>query len=206
MGWDGKSWFTKVKTPSHFASSSPSVILTIKLSSSSTRTRDRLKANDRVDPYVALYQCPSPSYIGTITHLRWIGFISPEFVQSVIEIGMYGFFVLYMPPSTYCSSSLLNPFHLLNSASIKTRLNSDTDISGKPFIAITSHAISASPVSYIPQSGGASTSPLEGPVHLPRADGEDTWCLVAACSGSDEEQTVDWSIVESVGQYDTRWG
>ncbi|KAF9240609.1 ribonuclease P 40kDa subunit-domain-containing protein [Melanogaster broomeanus] len=44
----------------------------------------RLKANDRVDPYVAVYEAPSPSRIGNITHVRWRGLMDGGFVQSVI--------------------------------------------------------------------------------------------------------------------------
>lgn len=50
---------------------------------------DRLKANDRVDPYVALYEHPSPSCVGNITRLRWSGLIGPAFLQSVIDIALY---------------------------------------------------------------------------------------------------------------------
>ncbi|KAJ7781979.1 ribonuclease P 40kDa subunit-domain-containing protein [Mycena maculata] len=45
----------------------------------------RLHANDRVDPYVAVYDSPAPSVVGDVTHLRWRGFLSPVFVQSVID-------------------------------------------------------------------------------------------------------------------------
>ncbi|KAJ3876178.1 ribonuclease P 40kDa subunit-domain-containing protein [Lentinula edodes] len=45
----------------------------------------RLKANDRVDPFVAVYQPPSPTRVGGVTHLRWSGFIGPSFVQSLVE-------------------------------------------------------------------------------------------------------------------------
>jgi ribonucleases P/MRP protein subunit RPP40 len=48
----------------------------------------RLFANDRVDPYVSVYECPAPSYVGSITHLRWKGSLGPEFVQSVINAGL----------------------------------------------------------------------------------------------------------------------
>ncbi|KAJ4469178.1 hypothetical protein C8R41DRAFT_925210 [Lentinula lateritia] len=45
----------------------------------------RLNANDRVDPFVAVYQPPSPTRVGTVTHLQWSGFIAPLFVQSLVE-------------------------------------------------------------------------------------------------------------------------
>jgi len=43
----------------------------------------RLHANDRVDPYVAVYTPPEPSHVGTITHIRWRGLLHPSFVQAV---------------------------------------------------------------------------------------------------------------------------
>ncbi|KAJ4475003.1 ribonuclease P 40kDa subunit-domain-containing protein [Lentinula aciculospora] len=45
----------------------------------------RLKANDRVDPFVAVYEPPVPARVGNVTHLKWTGFIGPSFVQSLIE-------------------------------------------------------------------------------------------------------------------------
>ncbi|KAK0467010.1 ribonuclease P 40kDa subunit-domain-containing protein [Desarmillaria tabescens] len=45
----------------------------------------RLQANDRVDPHVSLYESPGPSNVGNITHLRWRGFLGPDFVQSIID-------------------------------------------------------------------------------------------------------------------------
>lgn len=45
----------------------------------------RLQVNDHVDPYVAFYEAPTPNSPGSITHLRWGGFMAPEFVQSVID-------------------------------------------------------------------------------------------------------------------------
>ncbi|KAJ8095342.1 hypothetical protein PM082_010565 [Marasmius tenuissimus] len=45
----------------------------------------RLQANDRVDPFIAVYETPSPNQVGTLTHLKWTGLLSPWFVQSVID-------------------------------------------------------------------------------------------------------------------------
>lgn len=104
-------------------------------------------------------------------------------------------------PECGCFSGHLNDsprehvfFH---SASLKARPAADNG--RKPFFAIASHAISASPVSYVSQTRS------EGPVRLPRATAEDTWCLLATPSSDDPEKT-NWSLVESLGQYDTRWG
>ncbi|KAI0053861.1 hypothetical protein FA95DRAFT_7160 [Auriscalpium vulgare] len=43
----------------------------------------RLQANDRVDPYVAVYANPEPSFIGELTRIRWTGLLSPAFVRAV---------------------------------------------------------------------------------------------------------------------------
>ncbi|KAF7308919.1 hypothetical protein MKEN_01092400 [Mycena kentingensis (nom. inval.)] len=45
----------------------------------------RLLANDRVDPYIAVYAPPEPSSIGDATLLRWTGFLPPAFVQTIID-------------------------------------------------------------------------------------------------------------------------
>lgn len=47
---------------------------------------------------------------------------------------------------------------------------------------------------------------METPVRLPRGDGEDTWCLLAVPEAVDSQTPGTWSLVESLGQYDTRWG
>ncbi|KAF8632915.1 hypothetical protein AX15_001638 [Amanita polypyramis BW_CC] len=44
----------------------------------------RLNLNDRVDPYVALYE-PPPSKPGNLTHIQWQGLLCPAFVQGVID-------------------------------------------------------------------------------------------------------------------------
>ncbi|KAG5654183.1 hypothetical protein H0H81_006565 [Sphagnurus paluster] len=130
----------------------------------------RLNANDRADPYVALYECPEPSHVGSLTHLRWKGFVGPTFLQSIINTVL---------------------------ASLKTL---SPDAAERPFVAITAHACTASPVTYIPPGPRSG----DGPVRLARTDGEDTWCLFAM-PGS-VSQSLDWAMVESLGQYDTRWG
>lgn len=45
----------------------------------------RLQANDRVDPYVAVYSAPAPCTVGEMAHIRWHGFLTPRFVQRVID-------------------------------------------------------------------------------------------------------------------------
>ncbi|KAF9038529.1 hypothetical protein BJ165DRAFT_395325 [Panaeolus papilionaceus] len=45
----------------------------------------RLYANDSVDPYVALYEPPEPSSVGSLTHLRWTGLVSPKLVELIVR-------------------------------------------------------------------------------------------------------------------------
>ncbi|KAG0709433.1 ribonuclease P 40kDa subunit-domain-containing protein [Suillus ampliporus] len=45
----------------------------------------RLKANDRVNPYVAVYEAPAPSYIGDVTRMTWAGFLRPSFIKHAID-------------------------------------------------------------------------------------------------------------------------
>jgi len=45
----------------------------------------RLQANDRVDPYVAVYSVPAPSTVGDVVHVQWHGFLTPQFVQRILD-------------------------------------------------------------------------------------------------------------------------
>ncbi|KIK01456.1 hypothetical protein K443DRAFT_564736 [Laccaria amethystina LaAM-08-1] len=138
----------------------------------------RLSANDRVDPFVALYDPPSPSWIGNVTHLRWRGLLSPSFVQRVLE------------------------------AALNIAGSSNKDASGHPsFFSVTAQGISRCPVSYIPRNPGQGKAlNLPSPARLPRADGEDTWCLLVTIADKGDLSGVQCSMVESLGQWDTRWG
>ncbi|PPQ68410.1 hypothetical protein CVT26_006082 [Gymnopilus dilepis] len=146
----------------------------------------RLRANDRVDPFVALYEPPEPSSIGTVVHLQWRGLLHSSFVQQVIDSVL---------PSLFGINSSL------------------------PFVSITCHALTSSPVSYLPYSytitpTGGLQPPKSVPPKLPRADGEDTWSLILERgSGADtgaghaaDAGPVKWCLAESIGQWDTRWG
>lgn len=75
------------------------------------------------------------------------------------------------------------------------------------FASVTCHALPTSPVSYIPYKMTESgTLRLSGdvPARFPRADGDDTWSLILESGAGDEG--VQWIMVESLGQWDTRWG
>ncbi|KAG1725757.1 ribonuclease P 40kDa subunit-domain-containing protein [Suillus lakei] len=44
----------------------------------------RLKANDRVNPYVAVYEIPAPSFVGDVTRITWAAFLHPTFVKDAL--------------------------------------------------------------------------------------------------------------------------
>ncbi|KAH9066733.1 ribonuclease P 40kDa subunit-domain-containing protein [Lactarius vividus] len=50
----------------------------------------RLQANDRVDPYVAVYCTPTPFTVGDVTHMKWYGFLTPQFVQKIVDTAING--------------------------------------------------------------------------------------------------------------------
>ena len=76
------------------------------------------------------------------------------------------------------------------------------------FVGVTCHALPTSPVSYIPyrmrEDNGSLQVSGNVPARFPRADGEDTWSLILE-SGTGEEG-IQWIMVESLGQWDARWG
>ncbi|PFH50247.1 hypothetical protein AMATHDRAFT_75723 [Amanita thiersii Skay4041] len=138
----------------------------------------RLNFNDRVDPYVALYEQPfSSSKMGNLTHIRWCGLLSPAFVQLVIDTIL----------------TFLNP------------TDSSPNRSSPPsFVSIISHAVTKTPVAYInPRKASDAQA-----VRVPREDGEDTWCFLGLpCVRSEKgENDVNWVLVESADKLDSRWG
>lgn len=42
------------------------------------------------------------------------------------------------------------------------------------------------------------------PARFPRTDSEDTWSLILESEA--QEDGIQWIMVESLGQWDTRWG
>jgi ribonuclease P/MRP protein subunit RPP40 len=74
-------------------------------------------------------------------------------------------------------------------------------------VGVTCNAVPTSPVSYIPYTMGEDGSlRVSGdvPARFPRADSEDNWSLILE-SGAGEEG-IKWIMVESLGQWDARWG
>ncbi|EGN96866.1 hypothetical protein SERLA73DRAFT_57918 [Serpula lacrymans var. lacrymans S7.3] len=149
----------------------------------------RLKANDRVDPYVAVYEPPAPSRIGSATHMSWTGLLHPVFVQTVATI---------------------------NASSSPNAAQDSTE--QQMFVSVMSHAYPWSPVSYIAPSaleaGAKSSVSGEAPLRACRIDAEDTTCLLfippvhdgMTTDEDSSESECCWMKVESVGQWDTRWG
>lgn len=124
----------------------------------------RLHANDPVNPFVAVYEPPTPSRVGDVTHLSWRGLLTPTFVQSIVD--------------SVCST-------------LEAQHGDSTSA------AVTIHGIPTSPVGYLPTSGGSV------PARLPRESGEDTTTLLI---GRDPSSKLGYTVVESIGQWDTRWG
>lgn len=49
----------------------------------------RLQANDRVDPYVAVYSTPTPYTVGDVAHMKWYGLLTPQFVQKIVDTAVH---------------------------------------------------------------------------------------------------------------------
>jgi len=74
------------------------------------------------------------------------------------------------------------------------------------FVGVTCHALPTSPVSYIPYTMSENGSLLvsgDVPARFPRGDSEDTWSLILESGAEDD---IQWIMVESLGQWDARWG
>lgn len=82
----------------------------------------RIHANDRPDPYVAVYEPPQPSTVGSVSHVAWTGFLAPSFVQSLIQ---------------------------QVSVRLQSSMEVDEQTQTPKFAFITVHSVSTSPVSYL---------------------------------------------------------
>ena len=128
--------------------------------------------------------------------------------------------------SPYTSSHILlvDPCFFIPSVNTtRSSLQSPSNAS-VPFVGVTAHAITSSPVSYIPHtlSEASISTPIPSgrvPMKVPRQDGEDTWSLLLERSGAAaDDARIDlnddpmdstparWCLAESLGQWDTRWG
>ncbi|KAF9266987.1 hypothetical protein L218DRAFT_921838 [Marasmius fiardii PR-910] len=136
----------------------------------------RLQANDRVDPFIAVYEPPSRSRIGSLTHVKWTGLLSPSFVQSVIDFVMTH---IHSP-----STSSPDPH----------------------WLSVVGHACTWSPICYIPPSlldspGGA---PIRDPSR--GEEDTWCLVVTLDPTSTSEEGKERWLLAESVGKHDQRWG
>ncbi|KAF5351371.1 hypothetical protein D9758_008056 [Tetrapyrgos nigripes] len=126
----------------------------------------RLKADNVQD---SSYEAPSPSVVGSVTHLKWTGFLECSFVQSVID-------TLVQNLSASCGAGE-NP---------------------SSFASITGHTCSWSPISYLPpnlQDVSQDLNNLRLPMRDPTLDTEDTWQLVL--TGEPITQSIDSTSSDS---------
>lgn len=140
----------------------------------------RVSANDRCDPYIAVYTPPEPSRLGDITAIRWNGFIPSSFVQKVLESISYVSWTMLSSDSQVAHTICRSP-----------------NLPSPSFVAVTAQCIGTSPVSYLPAD--PSKAP---PLRAPRPEAEDTWSLLYV----KEDAGSAWVLAESVGQWDKRWG
>uniref|UniRef100_A0A0W0FZQ8 Hydroxymethylglutaryl-CoA synthase n=1 Tax=Moniliophthora roreri TaxID=221103 RepID=A0A0W0FZQ8_MONRR len=134
-------------------------------------------ANDRVDPFVAVYDAPTPNVVGTVTHLRWSGFLPPSFVQAVIDCVTKHFQSSSQPQfvSITAHSCTWSPVcyipHSLSSTAEATPIRDPTRNSEDTWCLI------------ITEKDVGSTSTVQG--------------ATRGCS---------WMLAESIGKHDARWG
>ncbi|KAF8553580.1 hypothetical protein OG21DRAFT_1510027 [Imleria badia] len=115
----------------------------------------RLHANDRVDPYVAVYEAPSPASIDDVTYMRWNGLMDDTFVRSVID------------------------------TAVSTVSTAPSSRDNSPFISITLHSNLGTPVSYLPDSPTKEPPPrVPGPeaedtvcLVLSKSSDKSTWAM-----------------------------
>jgi len=137
----------------------------------------RLYVNDRVDPYVCVYEPPTPSRIQNVTHLRWRGLLCPNFVQEVLD--------------TIISSMK------------HTTTSTHPSFVGITCNALPISPVSYIP--YTMSENGSLRVSGDVPARFPRGDSEDTWSLILE-SGAGEEGSIQWIMGESLGTWDARWG
>ncbi|KAG7093725.1 hypothetical protein E1B28_007377 [Marasmius oreades] len=137
----------------------------------------RLQANDRVDPFVAVYEAPSPNTIGALTHFKWTGLLSPAFVQSVIDC-------------------VMKQLHSQASGSRDPQ-----------FVSIVGHACTWSPVCYIPPSllDSPECTPIRDP-SKDEEDTWCLVVTSGSSARQRREEPGCWLLAESAGKHDKRWG
>ena len=121
----------------------------------------RLQANDRVDPYVAVYSPPAPFTVGDMVHMRWHGFLTPQFVQGIVDTATYVGSLSSMIEAQPSHRTLL-PRGRAARPSV-------------PLIGLTIHGSTGVPILTLPR--------------VPRLEGEDTACIILAHEDTDDAVT-----------------
>ncbi|KZT07302.1 uncharacterized protein LAESUDRAFT_812290, partial [Laetiporus sulphureus 93-53] len=144
----------------------------------------RLRINDKVDPYLAVYIPPTSSRVGSVSHIRWTGLLSPAFVSRILSA------------ATYASLSHVSSTKFWHS------LHGRSFVQGESFVSLTAHGVPTTPVAYLPSSPSDAST-----LRAPRPEAEDTWSLIVSNVREESEQkSYDWMLAESIGQWDARCG
>ncbi|TFK64092.1 hypothetical protein BDN72DRAFT_825885 [Pluteus cervinus] len=147
----------------------------------------RLQGNDRVDPYIAVYEPPEPSIVGDVTHIRWKGLMRPEFVQSILDTTfgcLKGKKTHDMPSfvAVTCSALSASPVSYIPPASLELKFASGAEARTK----------------------GPTSTVVNTPIRVPTSTAEDTFCIVATPTMGGEDGK--WVMGESIGRFDSRRG
>jgi len=131
---------------------------------------------------------------------EWIGLacLGSQRLQANDSVDPY--LAVYDPPLRFRTGDLtcLRWTGLLTPSAVQAIINHASSAASE-FVAITAQSATNSPATYI--------SPPQSSVRSPRKDGEDTWCLVLAASEENvSNASRNWTMVENLGPYDTRWG
>ncbi|KAI0318569.1 ribonuclease P 40kDa subunit-domain-containing protein [Amylostereum chailletii] len=150
----------------------------------------RLQANDRVDPYVAVYSPPQPSRTGDLTHISWRGFLPPAFVQRIVDT-----VISHLPQSDAPHAFAALTLHEFPSAPLPRPVRVP-DIHGEDTLSVL----------LVPEAGlgEATVKALDFDNMCPHQGGE--W----SSAKHEKEEKVQligrWAMVESVGKRDARFG
>ncbi|KAL0953968.1 hypothetical protein HGRIS_005128 [Hohenbuehelia grisea] len=154
----------------------------------------RLYADDRVDPYIAVYEAPSPSRTASVTRVRWKGLLGSTFMQQVLDVAI---------------SMKAEPFKFvaISASSVPT-----TPVAYIPLSLVKPVDLSRMAQGQTGDQPNANAATALPPMRAPRTDSEDTWSVLIAPrtkgDGAAEEarRQADWVMVESIGRWDARWG
>lgn len=109
-----------------------------------------------MDPYVAVYSAPAPSTIGDMLDIKWNGFLTPQFVQRIIDTAM-------------CVTPTVCVKHKTYEPALHRHVGTS---SGTSLIGLTIH--------------GSTEVPVLTPHRVPRSEGEDTASVILSLGGVGE--------------------